>query len=287
MAEVKIPTPIGLLQEKGVIGQILRQLPRELLEAADQQNDSWAWLAARVGNGDCWPNCFYKALAAAASQRESMLRLVEAGRGSGSIANSWRDNLQSAINRGDKPAIEHWTDKISASILQMDKGRQWLLENNLPGLSSPATMRDEARMRRDKFYQADVRRLGRSVADKKWNGDRKPKLKTSSNSDYVATAMTMGWLTIGQNGFPGLCFMSDELIAELLGNTLPWPQLLNEEIHGWKTIRTIRQRLGLKKAEILFSKMEKVGDEKWAVLDSRGEKTHWIQLNPKRSVPPK
>ena len=34
---MNLPTPVGLLQEKGVIGEILRQLPRMVLAESEQQ----------------------------------------------------------------------------------------------------------------------------------------------------------------------------------------------------------------------------------------------------------
>ena len=45
---MNLPTPIGLLQEKGVIGEILRQLPRLVLDEAEKQVDPWTWLAKWV-----------------------------------------------------------------------------------------------------------------------------------------------------------------------------------------------------------------------------------------------
>jgi hypothetical protein len=45
---MKLPTPIGLLQEKGAIGKILRCLPRAALDEAETRNDPWTWLAGWV-----------------------------------------------------------------------------------------------------------------------------------------------------------------------------------------------------------------------------------------------
>jgi hypothetical protein len=129
--------------------------------------------------------------------------------------------------------------------------------------------------------------LGRKKAEEKWKGKTTPRYEPGDNDgDFFVEAMITSWLTVGQNGFPGLCFMSDELLAKLLGNFLPWPELLNENKYGWKTIRTNRERIGLKKAEILFTDMVKINDRKWAILNRHGEKTHSITLLPNKPLPP-
>lgn len=358
---MNLPTPIGLLQEKGVIGEILRQLPRTVLDEAETQNDPWTWLAKwvkknpvihwhvgtvemrdaecvtlekegfkrknvgvyvaakkrskakifqgvrevrfnfhkhdpakiimRVVMDKCWPDSFRKTFIAAASQCEAELRLAEIARGGGSISQSWRLKIRAAQKNGDRKMAGHWADKVAGSILQWEHGRQWLLHDKVKGLSAPPKIREIARQKYEKFYAADVRKLGRKPADEKWKSADNLKtpigFKRDTNSDKIAEAMTTSWLTVGNNGFPGLCFMSDELLAKLLGNTVPLPSLLNDESDGWKTIRTIRERIGLKKAEILFKGIEKVADKKWAILNLRGEKTHWIALQPDKPLPPK
>lgn len=356
MAGVNLPTPIRLLREKGAIGEILRQLPRTVLDEAETQRDSWSWLAKwvkkhpvehwragtlemrdaecaalekegfkrtdtgvysvqatrhntkiyqgvrevrfyfhkhhsakivmRVVMSRCWPDSFRKTFEAAASQRKAFLRLATVARGGGSISGTWHLKMRVAQMRGDQSRADHFTNKETASILQTERGRQWLLEDKVEGLDAPPGIRKEARRRYEAFYNADVRRLGRKKANAIWKNTKSPRFKMNSNSDYVAAAMTTEWLVVGQDGFPGLCFMSDGLLAQLLGHALPWPRLLNEEICGWKTIRTIRERIGLKKAEILFNGMEKVDDHKWAILDQRGVKTHSITLLPNKPLPP-
>jgi hypothetical protein len=358
---VNLPTPIGLLQEKGVIGEILRQLPRTVLDEAETQNDSWTWLAKwvkknpvihwhvgtvemrdaecvtlekegfkrkdvgvyvaakkrpkakmfqgvrevrfnfhkhdpakiimRVVMDKCWPDSFRKTFIAAASQCEAELRLAEIARGGGSISQSWRLKIRAAQKNGDRKMADHWADKVAGSILQWEHGRQWLLHDKVKGLSAPPKIREIARQKYEKFYAADVRKLGRKPADEKWKSVDNLKtpigFKRDTNGDKIAEAMTTSWLTVGNNGFPGLCFMSDELLAQLLGYTIPLPSLLNDESDGWKTIRTIRERIGLKKAEILFNGIEKVADKKWAILNLRGEKTYSIILLPDKPLPPK
>src|SRR6266550_6274259 len=90
-------------------------------------------------------------------------------------------------------------------------------------------MRDEARRRYEKFYANDVRRLGRKQADKKWkNTDslKTPlKLKRDTNGEKIATALALGWLSVG-DGFPGFCFISDRILATILGLMLPLPSLM-------------------------------------------------------------
>ena len=354
---MNLPTPIGLLQEKGVIGEILRQLPRTILDEAETKNDPWSWLAKwvkknpiihwhvgtlemrdtecvtlekegfkrknvgvyvaakkrpkakifqgvrevrfnfhkddpaqiimRVVMDKCWPDSFHKTFIAAASRCEAELRLAEIARGGGSISQSWRLKIRTAQKRGDRKMAGHWADKVVASILQWETGRQWLLYDKVEGLSAPPAIRQVAKQKFEAGYKADVRRLGKKKADEKWKGNKTPRFKLDTNGDKIAAVMTMEWLVVGQNGFPGLCFMSDELLAQLLGRTIPLPSLLNNDSDGWKTIRTIRERIGLKKAEILFNGIEKVADKKWAILNLRGEKTHSITLLPDKPLPPK
>lgn len=354
---VKLPTPIGLLHEKGAIGEILRQLPIATLDEAETQDDPWSWLAARVksnpvehfrvgtvemrdaecaalekaefnraGTGvysaatvprhnaklyqgvrevrfyfhkqdaarivmrvvmdRCWPDSFRKTFEAAASQRTAFLRLATVARGGGSISGTWHSKFRTAQNRGDQKTAGYFSDKELASILQTAVGREWLLENKAEALSAPPEMRAWAQSKYQGLYEADRRRVGRKKADEKWKSAKTPRFKLKENGDYIAAAMTMEWLVVGHNGFPGLCFMSDSLIADLLGLGLPIPRLRSENIHGWKTVRTIRERIGLKKAEILFKEMEKVGDNKWAILNRRGEKTHSISFPTNKRLPP-
>src|SRR2546426_1036059 len=223
---MNLQTPIGLVQEKGVIGEILRQLPRTVLDEAGTQDDPWSWLAKwvkcnpiehrrvgtvemrdaecavlqkegfkRTGTGiyqadpatrhnakiyqgvheirfdfhrhdpskivirlvmnGCWPGSFRKTFEAAASQRRAVLRLVEVAWGGGSISQSWRLKMRAAQMRGDQKAADHWAGKITASILQWEKGRRWLLEDKAEGLSAPPEIRSQARQRYEKFYTND------------------------------------------------------------------------------------------------------------------------------------
>ena len=354
---MNLPTPIGLLQEKGLIGEILRQLPRTVLDEAEKQDDPWFWLAKwvkknriehwgistvemrnveyatlekegfkridagiysaghsakiyhgvrtrevhfyphkpdstkivrRIVRDEYWPDGIRKTFVAAASQREAALRLVEVARGGGSISQSWRLKIRAAQKRGDRKMADHWADKVAASILQWETGRQWLLYDNVEGLSAPPAIREVAKQKYEAGYNADVRRLGKKKADEKWKGDKTPqRFKLETNGDKIAAVLTTEWLAVGKNGFPGLCFMSDELLAELLGYTLPLPSLLSDRIRGGKFIWAVRKRVGLHQAEILFTGIEKVADKKWAILNLRGEKTHSITLRLDKPLPPK
>ena len=353
---MKLPTPVGLLQEAGVIGIILRQLPRRALDEAEKQDNPWYWLARwvksnpvehwRIGtvemrDAECttleiegfkrtapgvysadaktrrnskirkgirevhfyshkydpnrvfmhaimferWPDSFHKTFEAAASQRRAFLRLSTVARGGGSISSTWHLKMHAAYKRGDLKGMDHFADKETASILQTERGRQWLLEDKVEGLSAPPEVRQDARCKYEAFYNADVRRLGRKKADEKWKNTKTPRFKMKSNGDYIAAAMTKEWLVVEENGFPVLCFMSDEVLATLLGHSLPVPALY-EKVTGWKTVRTIRERICLKKGEILFTGIEKVGEKTWAIFNQRGEKTHSITLLPRKPLPP-
>lgn len=201
---MKLPTPIGLSLEKGVIGHILRQLPRRVLDEADQHDSPWAWLARWVENNpvehwrigtvnmrdaECavlenegfkrtdigvysadantrrrttiykgihevrfyshkydstrvfmrvvmsgrWPDSFRKTFEAAASQRKAFLRLAAAARGGGSLCSTWYLKMRTAQIKGDERMTDHRANKETASILQTQRGRQWLLEGKAPG----------------------------------------------------------------------------------------------------------------------------------------------------------
>jgi hypothetical protein len=333
-----VRTPIGLLQEAGPIGEVLRALPRRVLEEAEKEPDPWTWLAdwvarnpvehryvgkiedakaecawlerkgfkktgakkediKRTGIGPYsatakslrkskirevrfyrhkhdpnkilkrivldWPSRFRKTFEAAASQRHAFGRLAESPRRGGSVLTSFREKMDAAPMRGDQKAANHWANKVAASVLRLERGRQWLLED--PRI--PLEIREEMRRRFETFYAADVRRLGRKKADEKWKGDERvdPKVpfKLETTSDKVAVAMALNWLDFNQSGFPGLCFLSDEALAKVLG------VILNLRSLGWKTVRTIRERIGLKKAAIFVTGVKEIADGKWAVLDKR------------------
>lgn len=361
MAAMNLPTPIGLLDEKGVIGHLLRQLHRSsntVLEEAEAQTEPWSWLARwvqknpvihwyagstamrdsecaalkkegfketangvytaatrarhnanlyqgvrevrfacqkanptkiimRVEMDGCWPDGFRKAFEAAASQKRAFNALLQVARKGGSVSSHDRHlKILAAEKCGDTKTSSRLTQKHLSSILQTKPGRLWLLENKAKALCSPPKMQQWARQNYEQFYAADVRRLGKNKADDKWKGTEAPRFKMNCNGDYVAAALTKEWLTIGQNGFPGFCFMSDALLSQLLGRALPWPRLLEEEIHGWKTIRTVRERLGLKKADILLTGMEKVSHNKWAILNRHGQREYSITLLPNKPLPP-
>jgi hypothetical protein len=276
------------LQERGVIGEILRQLPSNVLDEAEKQETPWAWLSKRIVMEGCWSSSVRKTLEAAASQRKAFSVLAQVARDGGSISNHDRHlKILAAEKRGDRKTVERLTKKHLASILQTVRGRRWLLENKEKGLSATPEMREWARRKYEKLYAADVRRLGRKPADEKWKGKKTPQFKLDAHGDKIAAALTTEWLVGGKNGFPGLCFMSDELLAELLGYTLPLPSLLSDRIRGGKFIWAIRKRVGLHQAETLFNGIKKVADKKWAILNLRGEKTHSITLLPDKPLPPK
>lgn len=311
---MNFPTPIGLLQDKGVISEILCQLPRTVLDEAEIQSDPWTWLARWIQKnpvehwnagtvGRCNGKCamlekagfksadsgsFRKTFVAAASQRKAFNVLAQVARDGGSISShDWHLKIQAAQKQGNRKLEKHLTKKHIKSILQTVRGRRWLLENKEKDLSASPKMREWARREYEKFYAADVRRLGRTKADKKWKSTKTPRLQLLGANDdrLIAAAMTREWLVVGNNGFPGLCFMSDEVLATLLGHGLPVPAL-HQKAAGWKTIRTIRERIGLKKGKILFTRIEKVGDKKWAILNQRGQKTHSVTLLPNKPLPP-
>jgi len=284
---MNLPNPGTLANEAGLIGHILRRLPPQAISEADRQSEPWEWLIEKA-KLEKWPDGFRKVFLAAASQRKALICLSQTARDGGSISShDWHLQIDAAMKRKNFKAADTLTQNHLKSILQTVRGRRWLLENKEAGLTAPPEMRAWARREYDKFYTADVRRLGRVKADEKWNGTGTPRFKMAANDgDYIAAAMANEWLVIGKNGFPGLCFMTDEVLATLLGHFLPVPALLNENSHGWKTVRTIRERIGLIKAGIMFNGIEQIGVKQWAILTPDGEKAHSISLLSNKPLPP-
>lgn len=221
---------------------------------------------------EIWPPAFKRIFEAGASQRQALLRLVEIGRSGGSVTTSFRKKLGDAMLQSDQKASNHWAKKIAASYFRFDLTRDRLL--NDPQI--PPETRQALQQLYDEIYAVDVSRAGRSAADKKWKGRGELKFKWDSISERVAMALTLDWMAVGAKcfteGFPGYAFISDEVLATLLGHALPLRGLLSEQ--GWKTVRTIRERMKLKKAEVLFreAKVNVTGPKKgeFCVIDRHG-----------------
>ena len=241
----------------------------------------------------CWPDSFRKTFEAAASQRQAILRLVEVARGGGSISQSWRLKMQAAQMTGDQKMADHWAAKVTASILTCEKGRKWLLEDKLEGLSAPPEIREVAKQKYEANYAADVRRLGRKKADKKWKGadnsETPLEFKLDTKGEKITTRLALGWLSAG-DGLPGYCFISDKVLATILGLTLPFQGLLPtrddaDNQRGRKTIEDCRRDIGLEKGETLVTGVKHVDGGKWALLDENGKEVGCF--NQAKSFPPK
>jgi hypothetical protein len=202
--------------------------------------------------------------------------------------------MRDAQMRGDQKTADHWVDKVAGSILQWEKGRRWLLEDKVEGLSAPPEIREVAKQKYEAGYNADVRRLGRKKADKKWKSADNLKtplgFKRDTNGEKIATALVLGWLSVESRGFPGFCFISDKVLATLLGLTLPLPSLLPksddaDNQRGQKTIEDCRRDIGLVKAETLVTGLKDIGKGKWAILDEKGNEVG--HFNQAKSLPPK
>jgi hypothetical protein len=203
---------------------------------------------------------FRKIFHAAASQRRAIARLGEAAAGGGSISRSYRALLVKAIRSGDKRAASHWAKKVAGSILRTKEGRHWLLEDG----RTPLAVREPARRQYEQLYAHDVRRLGRKKADEKWRNEQALDFKQQTASDKIAVQLAMGWLSL-PGGFPGYCFVSDEVTANLLGLFMPFLKSTK-----WKLVSTIRERIGLKKATIFVTCLKPLANGDWAAKDSRG-----------------
>lgn len=264
-------TPLSLLKDPTIAGQILHSLPRQVLEQSERAPEPWEWLSEWAKQHTTNSAC-RKLFAAACSQIKAYQRLTIISRGGGSVSGLLKEKLDCAFECGDEVAISQYQDKFIAAICSTKKGKNSLLYNRGvdAGRFDDAT-RAYARVRYKALYTADVRRLGKKKADAKWNGDGCNPSRIPANSQCIAEAMARSWV-VGLDQFsnmPGLCFMKDELLASLLGRVLPVKSLLSTEIDGWKTVRTIRERIGLKKAIITLVDMRKIGNG-WELLDRHG-----------------
>ena len=199
------------------------------------------------------------------------------------MSKSWRSEILTARAAGDAEAENHAANKVLASLLRYEPYRTWLLDDTC----TPEFVREESLRRYEAFYNADVRRIGRVKADEKWKNTKPLRFKMDSYSEKIAEALSTCWISVGVNGFPGLCFMSDELLRQLLGHTLPYPSLLSDKLRGGKLIWAVRKRLNLQQAETLFIGIEQIGSNEWAILNRQGKRTHWISLKQGKSLPPK
>jgi hypothetical protein len=224
-----------------------------------------------------WPASFRKTLHAAASQRRAIIRLGEAAGGGGSISKSFRSELREALKKGNQEAATHWAHKVAASVFRRKDGRRWLLQ----GKRTPPAIREHARWLYEQLYTRDVRRLGRKEADEKRRSpDQGLDFKQETASDKIAVQLAVGWLSL-PGGFPGYCFLSDEVTANVLGIVMPFLRSTT-----WKLVRTIRERIGLKKGEIIVTCLKRRPGGEWAALDFRGRE--WGLLKPlSGAVPPK
>jgi hypothetical protein len=283
-----LPTPIELLEEKGVIGQMLRHLPRTVLDKTKTKDDPWTWLAKwvkrspgkslRIGGFEMdWPDGFRKTFEAAASQKHALRRLGEVAAGAGSISKSGHRRLGDALKNNDLKMARLHAKKMTVSILQYDK--QWFK-------SAPPKIREIVRQIEKESYPADVHQLGRKKADEQWKGTKTPlELKLETKEQKIGTELTLGWLYVENNGFPGYCFILDKILANMLGLTLPFRGLLpkpddtDNEV-GRKCIEDIRRNIGLKKAEPVVTGLKQLDDCKWAILDKDDHEVgHFYRAN--------
>ena len=276
---VDLPMPIELLHANGVIGFFLRHLPRAVLCEAQTHDDQWTWLAEwvdknsgkrlRIGKVEMdWPDSFRKTFEAAASQKHALRRLGEVAAGAGSMSTDWYRKLGKALkNPRDLKTANRCVKKIAASILQWDK--QWFK-------SAPPEIRKIVRQIEKKSYAADVRSRGRKIADEKWGDSNSTRtsleFKREEKEQKIGTELTLGWLSVGDDGFPGYCFISDKVLATILGLTLPFQGLRPtsddaDNERGGKCIEDCRLEIGLKKAEIIVTGLKQLDECKWAILD--------------------
>jgi hypothetical protein len=285
---VNLPTPIELLHANGVIGFFLRQLPRAVLDKTETKDDPWTWLAEwvdknpgkslRIGKVEMiWPASFRKTFEAAASQKEALRRLGEVAAGAGSISTNRHRKLGDALKNDDPKTAKRCVNKMASSILQWDK--QWFK-------SAPPEIRKVVRRIEKKSYAADVRSRGRTKADKKWKNEDNAQspldFKRGTKEQKIGTELTLGWLSVGDDGFPGYCFISDKILATMLGLTLPFQGLSPtsddaDNERGGKFIEDCRLDIGLKKAEIIVTRLKKVNECKWAILDEDDNEVGYFQ----------
>ena len=233
------------------------QVPDWLLREADRWEDPWKFLL----DVPDLPKDFRLLFATADSQKGALRRFSYKAQKIGSLYTSWYERLLAALKNRDTRAQITASKKIFAGMYRVDRGRFLLAEfKRNPGFKA------QIQKWIDECYARDVRRLGRRKADEK------PKRLTIADfsrkdfaCDRIAFAMTCGWLRWNKDGFPGLCFCSDEVIATLLGG------MLNLRTLGVGTVRKLRHRLKLKKASVLVRQICPGTEGQFELSDSRGK----------------
>lgn len=262
-------TVCELASDPGLVGCLLQELatftaplgpalvPDWLLREADRWKNPWEFL---LGVRDL-PKDFRLLFAAADSQNGALRRFSYKAQKTGSLHTSWYDRLLAAVKNRNAQAQNTAAKKIFAGMYRVDRGRFLLA-------ACKRKPRIKAQIQKwiDELHARDVRRLGRREADKK------PKRLTIADlfrkdvaCDRIAFAMTTGWLRWDANGFPGLCFCSDKVIATLLG------RMLNLRTLGEGTVRKLRQRLKLKKASVLVRQICPGTNGQFELSDSCGK----------------
>lgn len=235
-----------------MVGLALRRLPEWLLRESDRWGKPWNFL---LGVRDM-PKGFRVLFRAACSQRYALRRLAEIARGGGSIKTSWSQVMREALQRGELKTTRHAQEKVFASMWRYDRGRFLLAAaKDQPEI--------EARIRREgaKLYAKGCRKLGRTKADKE---NRPVIFDTRDITHKVAEKLAWGWLRNGTGGGPGFCFFSDNALLDVLRVLLRLPEL------PFATVRKTRERLGLRKAEILITAARKNDQALWEFLERQG-----------------
>ena len=227
-----------------------------LLREADRWPDPWKFL---LGVRDV-PQAYRNVFAAADSQRYALLRFCRKVQHTGSGTRSQYDLLVAALACGDNRGAFRAAERILVGMYRTDRGRFILhAARGRPDLKADIESRIAG------LYANDVRRLGRLRAD-----EQPRPLRTADCAreyaacDRIGFAMTCGWLRGDKQGFPGLCFCSDEVVSQLLGKLLNLPVQLG-------TVRKLRQRLHLKKAVVLVRKIRRGSNGTLVLSDSRGK----------------
>lgn len=258
-----------LSSDPGLVGLALTQFatmtaplgpsgePFWLLREADRWREPWKFL---LGVRDV-PKPYRKLFAAADSQRYALLRFSRMAQRTASLNNSQYERLVSASASGNTVIAIRAATRILRAMYRIDRGRFLLRATK----RRPKLKADLEKILAE-FYKQDTRRLGRRQANKP---GKKPTLRDCVRNyvvcERLAFGMACGWMRGDKYGFPGLCFCSDEVITGLLGKLLNLPSV------KLGTVRKLRQRLHLKKADVVVRKLAIRTNGTFELLDSQGK----------------
>lgn len=246
-------SPLELKTAPGLTGQILRPVDDWILHEAERREDCWRFLMGVRG----MPVACHDLFRAAESASIALHRLVEIAWGAATLQRSVVHDMHCAKG-GEKI-------RLAKNVFRA--------YDKFNGYGEPANEMERVEL-------DAIRRAGKREIEKRelptWGG--------FSQEHRAEVLMVYGWLRWGVDGEPGLCFYSDEALADFATLTLG-----REQRDGLGTrvgyYRKIRQRLGLVPAYFRKPTITKVRRKEFTRQDN-GERTTCIAVQTRDKLRP-